>query len=320
MPEISVIVPVYNSEEYLSKCVQSILSQTYTNFELILVNDGSSDGSLQLCKKWADKDRRIIVIDKINGGVSSARNAGIEKAVGNWITFIDSDDWVDVDFLEKLYCLMQENKNVDIISTGIRYVYPDKNTEEVRLDSANCSLFNSAEFLSVLSQVLITSPVAKLYRRSIIVENDIIFPVGINIGEDRAFNLSYLQKCKNSVRNSYIGYNYRKGVSDSLTSIVKCNEIKINIQYWNDLYQFFSYRGYLNDTAKEYLARRLYNMIVDYILCPRYNKIYLAEESNNINWHFLKENYQYITSPIALKILVACRWFNLLRIVYYCKK
>lgn len=319
MPVITVIVPVYNSERYLSKCIESILAQTYPDFELILINDGSSDASLDICSEHAKKDSRIIIIDKANGGVSSARNEGIRNASGEWITFIDSDDWVDANYLEELY-LIAKKTNVDLISTGIRYIYSELNSEDLRLQPTNYNLSDPSDFLSAFSQDLVTSPVAKLYRTNIILNNDIIFPLGVNSGEDRAFNLNYLQHCKNTASDSFVGYNYRKGVSESLSSLLKCNEIKINVQYWNDLYHIFNEKDFLTCATREYLVRRLYNIIVDYILCPRYKKIYLSKEIPNINWGFLKENDKYIKSPIYLKVLIFHHLFSLLRIIYFYKK
>ena len=112
-PEISVIVPVYKVEKYLNECIDSILAQTFTDFELILVDDGSPDSCPALCDAAAEKDSRVRVIHKINGGVSTARNAGLAAAQGNWIAFVDSDDRVLPQFLEKLYSAALE-KNTDI--------------------------------------------------------------------------------------------------------------------------------------------------------------------------------------------------------------
>lgn len=119
MPEISVIVPVYKAEQYLERCVKSILEQTYQNFELILVDDGSPDGSPILCDKWAEKDSRVHVIHKKNGGASSARNAGLKIAKGNWIAFADSDDWLNETALKTLYDLGKKY-NVPMAIGGMR--------------------------------------------------------------------------------------------------------------------------------------------------------------------------------------------------------
>ena len=111
----SIIIPVYNVERYLNKCIESVVKQTYKNFEIILVDDGSPDSCPRICDEWAKKDDRIVVIHKGNGGLSSARNAGIKRAKGQYIGFIDSDDyWTESNFLEKIKDIVTEN-SVDVI-------------------------------------------------------------------------------------------------------------------------------------------------------------------------------------------------------------
>ena len=124
-PEITIIVPVYNTESFLHKCINSILSQSYTNFELLLINDGSSDKSGEICDKFALKDDRIKVFHKKNGGVSSSRNLGINNAQGKWIMFIDSDDEITHNCLE--LCINKTNKGpVDLIEFGCCYLTENK--------------------------------------------------------------------------------------------------------------------------------------------------------------------------------------------------
>ncbi|MDR0422523.1 MAG: glycosyltransferase, partial [Proteiniphilum sp.] len=115
-PMISVIVPVYNVEKYLRKCLESILAQTYTSFELLLVNDGSTDGSGQICDEYAQKDSRVQVFHQENKGVSRARNLGLERAKGKWVAFIDSDDWVDSTYLEHL---LEGDEDVELRVMGL---------------------------------------------------------------------------------------------------------------------------------------------------------------------------------------------------------
>lgn len=126
---ISIIVPVYNVELYLDKCIQSILAQSYPNFELLLIDDGSSDGSKEICDKYAKLDSRIRVFHRINGGVSSARNAGLEKAKGDWIAFIDADDWVFPNFLSDFVANLENN--VDLYIQG----YVDSNNDKFVKDN-----------------------------------------------------------------------------------------------------------------------------------------------------------------------------------------
>ena len=118
MPKISIIVPVYNVEKYLRKCVDSILNQTFKDFELILVDDGSIDTSGKICDEYNLKDNRIKVIHKENGGLSSARNAGLDIAQGEYIGFVDSDDWIELDMYEELYKICKEN-DTDVGIVGI---------------------------------------------------------------------------------------------------------------------------------------------------------------------------------------------------------
>lgn len=124
-PLVSVVVPVYNVEKYLDRCVESIVKQTYENLEIILVDDGSLDQSGAMCDEWAQKDARIKVVHKKNGGLSDARNKGVEVATGDYIGFVDSDDYIALDTYEVLVKLIQEN-DVDISMCGVADVYPDR--------------------------------------------------------------------------------------------------------------------------------------------------------------------------------------------------
>lgn len=123
-PTLSIIVPVYNVKEYLEKCIDSILNQSFKNFELILVDDGSTDGSEIICDEYALKDDRIKVIHKENGGQSSARNMGLDIAIGKYIGFVDSDDWIEIDMYEILYELITSSQK-DIANVGIKFLYLD---------------------------------------------------------------------------------------------------------------------------------------------------------------------------------------------------
>ena len=119
MPKISVIIPVYNVERFLKKCLESVINQTLSDLEIICINDGSTDKSLSILNSFAQKDNRIIVINQDNQGQSCARNAGLSIATGKYIGFVDSDDWIDLDFYEKLYNTAKKY-NADIAAAGIK--------------------------------------------------------------------------------------------------------------------------------------------------------------------------------------------------------
>ena len=183
--KISVIVPVYNVEQYLERCVDSIINQTYKNLEIILVNDGSTDNCGQLCDELARKDDRIRVIHKKNGGVSETRNLGIRESNGKYITFIDSDDVVSVNMIEELYSNLLRN-GADISIGNVIHNY---NINNVVFDDSNNNilLWNNEEALKEFLKAKITSfyPVAKLFKKNIIL--DLEFNVDFKLAEDAMF-------------------------------------------------------------------------------------------------------------------------------------
>lgn len=140
LPLISVIVPVYKVEKYINKCIKSIVEQTYKNIEIILVDDGSPDECPNICDSWALKDNRIKVIHKENGGLSDARNVGLLKATGQFISFVDSDDWIDMHFLEILYSTMIKTGS-DIVECGVSKIWSSKefNEKKSNIDYMNFS-------------------------------------------------------------------------------------------------------------------------------------------------------------------------------------
>ena len=181
MKKISVIVPIYNVEKYLERCVRSLCRQTHTNLEILLVDDGSPDRSGAMCDEFAELDSRIRVIHKKNGGLSDARNAGIEQATGDYIAFLDSDDWVDPTWLETLYTLC-ETYHAEIGECSYRNYFPGRIQEETRC-SGEIFEFTPMEAMESNLDWKYCKPVAwnKLYRKDIV--GDIRYPVG-KIHED----------------------------------------------------------------------------------------------------------------------------------------
>lgn len=175
-PLISVIVPIYNVEAYLDRCVRSIVDQTYRNVEIILVDDGSSDGCPAMCDVWAERDARIKVIHKKNGGLSDARNAGMAVAMGDLISFIDSDDSIEPEFLELLYRAMMES-GAEIAECGVSYVAEDGTVLRQR-NAADVLEMGKIEALRrlVLEDGIYQTVWNKLYRRDVM--GDILFAFG----------------------------------------------------------------------------------------------------------------------------------------------
>lgn len=178
MPLISVIVPVYNAAPFLAKCVESILAQQVEDLELILVNDGSKDRSLEICNDYASRDSRIKVVDKPNGGVSSARNCGLDNATGEWVTFVDADDWLVEGTLREALSYADE---YDIIRFSTLDVFADGHTYKRRVRSAKD--WDEA-FRQVVGHRTMIGIAGTLYRRRLFEDNDIRFDTNITYGED----------------------------------------------------------------------------------------------------------------------------------------
>lgn len=174
-PLISVIVPIYNVEAYLDRCVSSIVNQQYRNLEIILVDDGSPDHCPSMCDRWAQTDRRIKVIHKENGGLSDARNAGMASATGELIGFVDSDDWISPDMYQLLYESMKTNDS-DISACGVEMVWDDGTPPLLFTGQHRCLLDAHEAMQAVIEESAIKQPVwYKLYKADLV--RDIMFPV-----------------------------------------------------------------------------------------------------------------------------------------------
>ena len=227
--KISVIVPVYNVEQYLERCVDSIINQTYKNLEIILVNDGSTDNSGQLCDELAKKDDRIRVIHKKNGGVSEARNLGIRESNGKYITFIDSDDVVSVKMVEELYFNLLGN-DADISIGNVIHNY---NINNIFFDDSNNDilLWNNEEALKEFLKAKITSfyPVAKLFKKNIIL--DLEFNVDFKLAEDAMFITEILLEKDVTVvysfKDIYAYCHRRESATTSINSNTVFDTIKV---------------------------------------------------------------------------------------------
>ncbi len=200
-PSISIIVPVYNAEKTLNKCVDSILGQTFLDWELLLIDDGCTDQSGKLCDEYAVKDQRIKVFHKKNGGVSSARNIGLNHAKGKWIMFCDADDELMENCLETLTSYIQY-ENIDLILAG--YDMIDSSTKVLQSTS---NLPYSSKQINIISAIRLIYRYkyypcfvwAKLYKGSIIKHNNLSFNETIYYSEDRLFNIQYLCACRNMI-------------------------------------------------------------------------------------------------------------------------
>lgn len=199
MPIISVIVPVYNTEKYLPRCIDSILAQTYTDFELLLIDDGSTDSSGAICDEYAAKDSRVRVFHKENGGVSSARNLGLDNAQGEWITFVDSDDWVKEEYIELFI-----NNADDLVYQSFLSIF---NGETEEWDTSIRALDVNECLTRLYEKKALGYCWGKLYKTQKIKTYNIRFDENIRFREDELFVLKYLSHTSHITcidRNMYI--------------------------------------------------------------------------------------------------------------------
>lgn len=259
---VSIIIPVYNAEHTLCKCLDSILEQDFNNYEIILVNDGSKDSSLDICNEYGSKHHNISVINQNNAGVSSARNAGLDIAKGDWITFIDSDDYIEVGFFN---CL--DTYNEDLIILNSKNLSPSGNISDSLFSKTNNQLHEKSNITHFISNnidnTLYRAPWAKFYKKELI--QDIRFDTNMKIGEDSHFVFRYLCNIKTM---SYLGSNthYVLRLSEQESNVKYSSSIDYSIDSLRKLFQtycqlqtiypitnkgFVSYLGYFKLICKD---------------------------------------------------------------------
>ena len=220
MAEISMIVPVYKAEKYLNRCIDSLLAQTYTDFELILVDDGSPDKSGKICDDYAAKDSRIKVIHKENAGVSAARNSGLDASGGKYIMFCDSDDSVEPCWCEKMLTLF-ESEHIDLGLCGYSMVDAETNANVGNkiLSDEEISIYNRNEVFEFRKAQVIECVWNKIFRKKIIDDFSLRFDESLSYGEDFLFVMKYIQSAKGDFAfyNTAL-YDYAVGMSGSLSN------------------------------------------------------------------------------------------------------
>lgn len=290
--KVSIIIPMYNAEKSVKRCLKSALRQTYKNIEIICVNDGSKDSTAEIVASICETDTRVVLINKENGGVSSARNLGIEKATGYYIQFLDVDDALEQNATERMVEEMT-SKSLDLVMCG----YHSANKPiEVSLPEKVLKLNDVIEnFIPLYQSTYLNPPWNKVYIRKNIVE---MFPMEMNLGEDLVFNLSYLKGCKRIGIIPDMMYIYTAGQSDSLSAkyynnAVECLENKIKVTL-----DFLSYdvKDGLPETLSDSFWLDYKHCIDGMISSGRFSnkqlKLKFAEMRDSVIWH--KCFYKYL--------------------------
>lgn len=270
MPELSIIVPVYNVEKYLIKCIDSILQQTFTDFELILVNDGSTDNCGAICEEYSGKDSRVRVIHQKNHGVSAARNAALVIAQGTYVGFVDGDDWIEPDMFHKMYQAALKEKT-DVVICGANYY--ENNGDFIRSDLVKEKRYDQKQLIKNLYGT--PNPLGgtcwnKLFRRSKI--GEIRFRENLTMAEDWVYLFECFKRCDSGIQLPVALYNVvertdsvtRKNEVQAICDIVFGGKLKLSLllgrayskemeRYATDKYldDCIRYSNVLRDVAKE---------------------------------------------------------------------
>lgn len=303
MKKVSIIVPVYNVEKYLEECIESMLNQTYTNIEIILVDDGSTDSSGKICDKYKIIDNRVKVIHKKNEGVSSARNTALDMIDGEYLCFVDSDDYVDKDFILKLVENLNDN---DMTICGYIEKYLDK---EEKIDITN--QIQILTNVDIMNQVIGLSNIKgylwnKLFKTEIIKNNKISFSNNICLCEDMYFVIQYLKYCNCVAIIPENLYYYRMRASSAVWSKNIEKKISIFVAY-EEIYSI------LKEIEAEQLDSFMYSYVADFFSYKKYinNDKYKKLSKIDIN----KEFWSLIHSKkinFKKKIkLMSCRYFKI---------
>lgn len=274
---ISVIVPVYNSAPYLKHCLNSILAQTYHNLEIICIDDGSTDGSLDILREFEEKDSRIQVLSQKNAGVSAARNAGLNRARGSYITFVDSDDGLDADMYEVLLSLAQKHR-ADISHCGYKKVYLNGATKDIQGTGILLAQTGEEAVASLLNgQYFVGSPCNKLYKAELL--SEVQFDSSIKINEDVLFNAQIFQKADRIVFWDVPKYHYFEHMDSSCGRTNRLRKQRDSVAVAEKIYEI-----YKDSTLADICSKRLYAALIGlYRICVMENMKGTIAERENIH-------------------------------------
>lgn len=261
---ISVIIPVYNTADYLQACLQSVQSQTLQDWECLLVDDGSTDGSGAICDQWAKKDTRFRVFHQENKGAAHARNFGMTHAHGEYLTFVDSDDSVHPDCLRSLLQALVE-QNADLSVCGILQENKDEVSSFTPPDKAVISLgLGDIKTINTLNErFLLFGPFAKLYKKEWAADPSVRFDEHYSYGEDLLFNLAYLNAVQRIALVPKTLYRYRRH-GNTLSTVFRPDQFVTDYTQWKALAAFYQKKGLCqNKDSQRYLYHRLWGIIYD---------------------------------------------------------
>lgn len=285
--KVSVIVPVYNCEKYIRECIESLINQTLKECEFIFVNDGSIDKSKEIIEEYAKKDNRIKLINQKNSGVSVARNTGLKNAVGEYIGFVDGDDYIDKYYYEKLYNVAMKN-NCDIVVCDWK-----NKTSSLSLPFEKNKVLNKKYITENIYPYFIqhegmNSVWNKIFKNEVIKENKVEFPIGIKLGEDAIFNIKAFTYLKNIFYLDYKGYFYREVEGSATKDIMKNDYFKAALNTYINSPDEYKKWDIKSDEIEKLKAIKFLNTVISLTY------IYFVPNRSNT----LIDRYKYIKNMI----------------------
>lgn len=325
-PLISVIVPVYNGILYLRECVDSILNQSFTDFELILVDDGSSDGSDSICDEYAERDNRIVVIHQENKGVSFSRNLGVTLARADWILFIDCDDWIDEDYISAFADQLVYTNECTLLLQSYNEVYSnsDKNHQVINY---KYHVSETIPLESIVENAMLRefgAPYCKLFNKEIINKFSIHFDETLSYGEDTLFYLDYIKRIKCFYVIDCCYYSYRSFQSNTLSSKPHDYENLITY-YYSHLLSILEIQAVLNIensrlqiVFNDYYIRGILKTIIDQIRLG-YKSIAICQmiDADRYKYIFILDSMIKLSTKEAF---IRCSLINACKISVYLLK
>lgn len=311
LPLISVIIPVYNVEKYLEECVNSVLAQTYKNIEIILVDDGSTDSSGKLCDKFKEQNSTVQVIHQKNAGLSDARTAGLNLATGKYAYFLDSDDYISDDALEKL-CMIAENDSSDIVFFDA-HSFLDESDEEIKQNYKRKNVYKTKSGIEIFEEMqkngeFHSSVPLMFIRREFLSENNISFISGIYY-EDMAFTFEALCLAE-TVSQCAESFYFRRYRKDSIMTSKKNRKyFDSTVVLYKHILQFAERNMRIGNIAvKRYIARISYNVFNNYNALSKADKKSEAKSFADIKKDIIKNN-AFDDTALRLKCYSNALWF-----------
>lgn len=276
---ISIIVPVYNAYRFLDECVQSIARQTFKDWECILVDDGSIDGSGDICREWTKQDARFVLLSQTNSGVSVARNNALSKVNGEWITFVDADDWLDENYLLEM---LNVSDDCDFVVSGQLREFDGDNTIIYKPENTSCWSLDSehAEDFNYLNEsFLLYAPHEKFFRSDIIKSHKLCFDPNCSYGEDLQFVYAYMEHIGKIGTVAKAMYHYRMSDGNTLSTKLRHDQFDVDYRQWKIVHDFYVNHRLIIERANVYLYKRLWGIV--------YDGLFLSLRLKQVSWKYI---------------------------------